>query len=66
MMNQRERRDMEEYRAYYEKVQRAIETMQQEMNKIDLHECAKCSDAALVGGVTARTIYMQCIKLLTD
>ena len=41
MMNARERRDLEELRAYYFKVQKAIEEIQRKKNKIDIAECAK-------------------------
>ena len=64
MMNARERRDMEELRAYYQKVQDAIQQMQDSMNKIDMDECRKNGETALMVSATAKGIYMSCIKML--
>jgi hypothetical protein len=64
MMNARERRDLEELRAYYSKVQNAIEQMQNEMNRINLDECAKLGTSALTTGAAVKATYMVCIKKL--
>ena len=53
MMNARERRDLEELRAYYFKVQEAIKEIQQKMNKIDLAACAEISETSLAAGAAA-------------
>lgn len=64
MMNARERRDMEELRAYYNKVQEAIIQIQQKKNKIDLAACAEISETALAAGAAAFAAYKDCLDLL--
>lgn len=64
MMNARERRDMEELRAYYNKVQKAIEEIQQKMNKIDLDKCAKMGATQLAVGAAVFGAYKDCLNTL--
>lgn len=64
MMNSRERRDMEELRDYYNKVQKAIEEIQQKMNKIDLAACAKISETSLAAGAAAFAAYKDSLNTL--
>lgn len=64
MMNARERRDMEELRAYYNKVQKVIEQIQQKKNNIDLPACAKISETSLAAGAAAIAAYKDCLDLL--
>lgn len=64
MMNARERRDMEELRAYYFKVQEAIKQIQQAKNKIDLAACDEISETSLAAGAAAFAAYTDCLKKL--
>ena len=64
MMNARERRDLEELRAYYFKVQKAIEEIQRKKNKIDLAECAKIGEESLIAGAAAFVAYKDCLDTL--
>lgn len=64
MMNARERRDLEELRAYYFKVQEAIKEIQQKMNKIDLAACAEISETSLAAGAAAFAAYKDSLNIL--
>ena len=64
MMNARERRDLEELRAYYFKVQEAIKEIQQKMNKIDLSACAEISETSLAAGAAAFAAYKDSLNIL--
>lgn len=64
MMNERERLDLEELRAYYFKVQEAIKEIQQKMNKIDLAACAKISETSLAAGAAAFAAYKDSLNIL--
>jgi hypothetical protein len=64
MMNARERRDMEELRAYYNKVQEAINQIQERKNKINLAACAEVSETSLAAGAAAFAAYKDCLDLL--
>ena len=64
MMNERERQDLEELRAYYNKIQEAIKEIQQKMNKIDLDRCAKWGTTQLTVGAAAFGAYKDCLKTL--
>jgi len=64
MMNEREHRDLEELRAYYFKVQKAIEEIQRKKNKIDLAACAEISDTCLAAGAAAFAAYKDCLDTL--
>jgi len=64
MMNSRERRDMEELRAYYNKVQEAIKQIQQRKNRIDLSACAEISETSLAAGAAAFAAYKDCLDIL--
>ncbi len=64
MMNARERRDLEELRAYYFKVQEAIKEIQQKMNRIDLAACAEISETSLAAGAAAFAAYKDSLNIL--
>ena len=64
MMNARERRDLEELRDYYSKIQKAIIEIQQKMNKIDLAACAEISETSLAAGAAAWAAYKECLDIL--
>lgn len=64
MMNARERRDLEELRDYYNKIQKAIIEIQQKMNKIDLAACAEISETSLAAGAAAWAAYKECLDIL--
>lgn len=66
MMNTRERRDLEELRDYYNKIQKAIIEIQQKMNKIDLSACAEISETSLAAGAAAFAAYKDCLNTLFD
>lgn len=65
MMNARERRDLEELRAYYFKVQKAIKEIQKKKNMIDLAACAEISDTCLAAGGAAFAAYKDCLDILS-
>lgn len=64
MMNAREKRDMEELREYYNKVQKAIVQMQRKLNAINLTKCAEMGEAQLAAGAAAFAAYKDCLNLL--
>lgn len=64
MMNARERRDLEELRNYYNKIQKAIIEIQQKMNKIDLPACAEISETSLAAGAAAFAAYKDSLNIL--
>jgi hypothetical protein len=64
MMNSRERRDMEELRDYYNKIQKAIEQIQQKMNNIDLAEARKKGNETLIASAAAFAAYKDCLNIL--
>ena len=64
MMNARERRDLEELRAYYFKIQEAIKEIQQKMNKIDLAACAEISETSLAAAAGAFAAYKDSLNTL--
>ena len=64
MMNARECRDLEELRDYYNKTQRAIEEIQQKMNKIDFAEAIKKGNETLIASAAAFAAYKDCLNAL--
>lgn len=66
MMNERERRDLEELRAYYHNVQKAIEEIQASMNKIDLTACTNKGEIALAAGAAAFAAYKDSLNKLFE
>jgi len=64
MMNERERRDLEELRDYYNKIQKAIEEIQKRKNMVDLNACANISETCLAAGAAAFAAYKECLDIL--
>lgn len=67
MMNAQERRDLEELRAYYNRIQKVIEKIQEKNNKIDLSEhTQKGSESALMVACAAKAIYQDVLKMIFE
>lgn len=62
MMNEREKRDMREYRAYYQNVQKLIIELQQERNHMEL--IGEANSPERIIAIAMRTMLTLVIKRL--